>query len=227
MPRTPQQNGVVERRNRTLLDMVRCMLAHSLLPDFLWGDALRTTIYILNQVPSKSVPKTPYELIYGKKPSLRHFRIWGCKAEVRPYIPLTRKLDSKTISGFFIGYCIGSRGSRFYCPTHSTKIVESDRAVYLEDELDSGSQIPRVTTFGEEQVLIPLAPVSGDASSIVPPSDSVQPVTEDIEPVEAIEEILVRRSERTHRLAISNDYLVYLQEHEYEVVNDTDPINFS
>ena len=101
MPGTPQQNGVAKRRNRTLLDMVRCMLAHSLLPDFLWGDALRTAVYILNQVPSKSVPKTPYELIYGKKPSLRHFRIWGCKAEVRPYIPLTRKLDSKTISGFF------------------------------------------------------------------------------------------------------------------------------
>ena len=85
MPGTPQQNGVAERRNHTLLEMVRCMLSHSSLPDFLWGDALRTVVYILNQVPSKFVSKTPYELMSGKKPSLRHFHEWGCKAEVRPY----------------------------------------------------------------------------------------------------------------------------------------------
>jgi len=71
----PQQNGVAERRNHTLLEMVRCMLSHSSLPDFLWGDALGTTMYIHNQVPSKYVSKTPYELMFGKKPSLRHFHV--------------------------------------------------------------------------------------------------------------------------------------------------------
>ena len=59
---TPQQNGITERRNRTLLDMVRCMLVSSSLPGFLWGETLKTVAYILNQVPSKSVSKTPYEL---------------------------------------------------------------------------------------------------------------------------------------------------------------------
>ena len=87
MPGTPEQNGIAERRNHTLLDMVRCMLSNSTLPDFLWGEALRTAAYILNQVPSKSVPKTPYELWSGKRPSLRHFHVWGCRAEVRPYNP--------------------------------------------------------------------------------------------------------------------------------------------
>ena len=101
MPGTPQQNGVAERRNRTLLDMVRCMLSHSSLPDFLWGDAIKTAVYILNQVPSKSVPKTPYELMTGKKPTLKHFHVWGCKAKVRPSNPQLKKLDLKTISGFF------------------------------------------------------------------------------------------------------------------------------
>ena len=62
MSGTPQQNGVAERRNRTLLDMVRCMLSNSSLPKFMWGEALRTAAYILNQVSSKSVLKTPYEL---------------------------------------------------------------------------------------------------------------------------------------------------------------------
>ncbi|KAL6345280.1 hypothetical protein AAG906_015763 [Vitis piasezkii] len=58
----PDQNGVVERRNRTLLDMVRSMLSISKLPKFLWTEALKTTIYILNRVPTKVVPKTPFEL---------------------------------------------------------------------------------------------------------------------------------------------------------------------
>ncbi|RVW86797.1 Retrovirus-related Pol polyprotein from transposon TNT 1-94 [Vitis vinifera] len=62
MPGTPKQNGVVEQRNRTLIDMVRSMMSNSTLPEFLWGDALKTVVHILNRVPSKAVPKTPYEL---------------------------------------------------------------------------------------------------------------------------------------------------------------------
>ncbi|RVW44023.1 Retrovirus-related Pol polyprotein from transposon TNT 1-94 [Vitis vinifera] len=62
MPGTPEQNGVVERRNRTLIDMVRSMMSNSTLPEFLWGEALKTVVHILNRVPSKVVPKTPYEL---------------------------------------------------------------------------------------------------------------------------------------------------------------------
>ncbi|RVW95242.1 Retrovirus-related Pol polyprotein from transposon TNT 1-94 [Vitis vinifera] len=62
MPGTPEQNGVAERRNRTLIDMVRSMMSNSTLPEFLWGEALKTAVHILNRVPSKAVPKTPYEL---------------------------------------------------------------------------------------------------------------------------------------------------------------------
>jgi len=77
----PQQNGVAERKNRTLMDMVRSMMSYSTLPINLWMEALKTAIYILNRVPSKSVPKTPYELWTGREHSLNHFRAWGCPAE--------------------------------------------------------------------------------------------------------------------------------------------------
>ena len=89
------------------------MLINSQLLEILWGEALKTAAYILNQVPSKSIPKTPYELRSQKKPSLRHFHVWGYKVEVRPYNPQSKKLDSKTTSGYFVGYCVGSRGSKF------------------------------------------------------------------------------------------------------------------
>ena len=75
MPGKPSMNGVSERRNRTLKDMVRSMLSHSSLPESLWREALKTVVYILNRVPSKAVNKTPYELWTGKKPSIRHLHI--------------------------------------------------------------------------------------------------------------------------------------------------------
>jgi transposase InsO family protein len=77
MPGEPQQNGVAERRNRTLMDMVRSMISYSTLLVSLWMEALKTVIHILNRVPSKSVPKTPYEMWIGRVPSLRHLRVWG------------------------------------------------------------------------------------------------------------------------------------------------------
>ena len=104
---THQHNGIAESRNHTLLDMVLCMLINSLLLEFLWGEALKTTTYIFNQVPNKYVPKTPYELWSQRKLSLCHFHVWGSKVEVRPYNPQSKKLDPKTISGYFIGYCLG------------------------------------------------------------------------------------------------------------------------
>ena len=128
MPGTPQQNGVSERRNRTLMEMVRSMLSYSSVPLSLWMHALKSATYLLNWVPSKAVPKTPYELWTGKKPSLRHLHVWGCPAEVRIYNPHEKKLDARTISGYFIGYPKRSKAYRFYCPNHSTRIVESGNA---------------------------------------------------------------------------------------------------
>jgi hypothetical protein len=77
MPGTPLQNGVFEGRNRTLMEMVRSMLSFSYIPLSLWMHALKTSTYLLNRVPSKLVPKTPYELWTGKRPSLRHLHVWG------------------------------------------------------------------------------------------------------------------------------------------------------
>ena len=128
MPGTPQQNSVEERRNRTLMDVVRSMLSNSSILFLLWMYALRTVIYLLNRVPSKAVRKTPFELWTGMKASLRHLHVWGCVAEVRVYNPQEKKLDSRTISGFFIGYPEKSKGYRFYCPNHSTRLVETGNA---------------------------------------------------------------------------------------------------
>ena len=107
-PGTPQQNGVAERRNRTLLDIVRSMMSHASLPDSFWGYALQTAAHILNQVPSKTVLGTPYERWSGKKSVLNYFRIWGCPAHVLK--PKTGKLASRSELCLFVGYPLGTRG---------------------------------------------------------------------------------------------------------------------
>ena len=73
MPESPKQNGVAERRNRTLKDMIRSMMSRSNLPKYLWGEAIKTANYILNRVPGKSIPKTSFKLWISRKPSLTHF----------------------------------------------------------------------------------------------------------------------------------------------------------
>ena len=81
--RTPQRNGVSERRNRTLLDSVRSMMSHTDLPVSFWGHALETTAFILNRAPSKSVETTPYEMWHSKKPKVSFLKVWGCEAYVK------------------------------------------------------------------------------------------------------------------------------------------------
>ena len=81
------QNGIVEKRNQTLMEMARSMLSSSKLPRSLWTEALKTAAYILNCALTKVVAKTPFELFKGWKPSLHHMCIWGCSFEVRVYNP--------------------------------------------------------------------------------------------------------------------------------------------
>ncbi|KAA0035715.1 Retrovirus-related Pol polyprotein from transposon TNT 1-94 [Cucumis melo var. makuwa] len=200
--------------------------------------ALRTAQYLLNRVPSKSVPKTPFELWTGRKPSLRHLHVWGCQAEVRIYNPHEKKLDSRTTSGFFIGYPEKSKGYRFYCPKHSTRIVETGNVRFIENDITSGSLEPQKVEIQEVRVEIPSSITS---SQVVVPFvvDSVNNPQEqqingqtphnDIVTNESVrpQEIELRRFVRSRRSAISDDYLVYLHESEFDLSIDNDPVSFS
>ena len=121
--------------------MVRSMLSSSKLPKFLWTEALKTKAYIFNRVPTKVVSKTPFELFKRWKPSLRHMRFWECPSEVRIYNLQKKKLDLRTISGYFMGYAEKSKGYRFYCPHHNLRFVEPRNAKFLENDVASGSNL--------------------------------------------------------------------------------------
>ena len=115
-------------------------MSRSNLLEHLWGEAIKKTTYILNRVPIKFVPKTPFELWTSRKPSLNHFKVWGRPIEVKIYDPSLKKTDSRTTRCYFIGYLSHSKGYKFYCSTRGTRVVESQVAKFLE--LDVADSIP-------------------------------------------------------------------------------------
>ncbi|GKA63751.1 putative ribonuclease H-like domain-containing protein [Tanacetum coccineum] len=104
---TPQQNGVAERKNRTLIEAARTMLADSKLPTTFWAEAVNTACYVQNKVlVTKPHNKTPYELFLGRKPALGFMRPFGCPVIILNTIYQLGNFDGKVDEGFFVGYSI-------------------------------------------------------------------------------------------------------------------------
>lgn len=126
-PYTPQQNGVVERRNRTLMDMTRSLLKAMKVPNQLWGEAVRHSTYIINRVPTKSLnEQTPYESFTSKKPNIEHLRVFGCVAYAKINGPSLKKLDDRSKTVINLGTEPGSKAYRLYDPIASKVIVSRD-----------------------------------------------------------------------------------------------------
>ncbi|GJW98655.1 retrotransposon protein, putative, ty1-copia subclass [Tanacetum coccineum] len=135
-PYTPQHNGVSERRNRTLLDMVRSMMNLTTLPLSFWDYALESATRILNMVPTKKVDKTPYELWYGKVPNLSYLKVWGCEALVKRDTP--DKFQPRSIK--FV-----ARYAEFFEKNLITQEV-SGRAIDLEEIQDEDTSPSEITS---------------------------------------------------------------------------------
>jgi len=115
VPYTPQENGIAERQNRTLLNKVLSMMsAVNALKSF-WVLAYQTAIYLRNRSPSKSLNgKTPFEMWFGDVPSVSHLRVWGCKVLYQIPKAKRRKLDYKAKKGIFVGYEATSKHYKVY-----------------------------------------------------------------------------------------------------------------
>ncbi|MCO5605001.1 hypothetical protein L7F22_059176 [Adiantum nelumboides] len=132
MPYTPQQNGVAERKNRSLMEMARCMLKAKSLPHKLWMEAVACAAHVLNRCPTRALKTiTPYESWYDRKPSVSYLRVFGCLAYAHIPQQLRGKLDDKAVKCIFVGYSSGSKGYRLYNPA-TNKIFESRDVIFAE-----------------------------------------------------------------------------------------------
>ncbi|GKC41176.1 putative ribonuclease H-like domain-containing protein [Tanacetum coccineum] len=140
--RTPQQNGVAERRNRTLIEAARTMLVDSKLPTTFWAEAVNTACYVLNRVlVIKPHNKTPYELIRGRTPLIDFMKPFGCPVTILNTRDHLGKFDGKADEGFFVGYSVVSKAMRVF--NKRTRIVEETLNIrFLENAPNVTSNRP-------------------------------------------------------------------------------------
>jgi hypothetical protein len=126
-PYSPQQNGVVEWRNQSVVTMARCMLKAKGLPGYFWGEAVSTAVHILNRSPTRALDgKMPYEAWHGEIPAIHYFRMFGCIAHVKITRLNLKKLDDRSRKAIFVGYEVRSKAYRCYDPVDQHVIISRD-----------------------------------------------------------------------------------------------------
>lgn len=132
-PYSPQQNGVSEKKNISIMEMGKCMMQEKMLPKKFWVEATNTAVFLLNRLPTKALERsTPFEVWYGVKPSAKNLKVFGCLCYT--HVPEVKrdKLDKKAELGIFIGYSLQSKAYRIFPMTG--KVTMSRDVVFLEED---------------------------------------------------------------------------------------------
>ncbi|KAJ9566365.1 hypothetical protein OSB04_002331 [Centaurea solstitialis] len=138
--RTPEQNGVVERRNRTLVEAARSMLAESQLPQYLWAEVVNTACYTQNRsIIHRRFGQTPYHILFGRIPSVGHFKVFGCKCFVLNETENRGKFGPKSDELVFVGYSESSIAYRVL--NRQTRIVTESINVHFDPITELSSDI--------------------------------------------------------------------------------------
>ena len=222
-PYSPQQNGIAERKNRTLKEMMNAMLISSGLGQDMWGDAILSANYLLNKIPFKKKDVTPYELWMGRKPSYKFLKVWGCLAKVVVPPPKVQKIGPKTVDCVFIGYaqhssdCVStslaehSSSYRFLVhesknpEIHKNSIMESRNATFFENVFP---RLEKGNTSSSTLV----------GSSSTPVGEIVQNVPQEQSEAEEVEP---RRSKRQRiEKSFGPDFIAYMVEDEPQTYKD-------
>ncbi|GJU15463.1 retrovirus-related pol polyprotein from transposon TNT 1-94 [Tanacetum coccineum] len=179
VPRTPQQNGVVERRNRTLVEAARTMLIFSKAPMFLWAEAVATACYTQNRsLIHTRHNKTPYELVHDKKPDLTFLRVFGALCYPTNDSEDLGKFQAKADIGIFVGYAPSRKGYRIY-NKRTRRLMETIHVTF--DEMHQTMAPVRISSGPEPIMMTPGQLNSGLAPSPVPATTYIPPTDKDLE----------------------------------------------
>lgn len=160
-PRAPQQNGVAERSNRTVVEMARCLRLESGLDKEFWAEACKTSVYVLNRVPSAVLDgQTPHFKLFGKQAKLDHLRVFGCRAYAQIYPNERTKMDPKAWRGIMIGYDEhNNRCYRIYDPVR--KVIRKTVHVTFEESVFPAKK-EKKNGLNDEEIRKPAAEAEGN-----------------------------------------------------------------
>ncbi|GKA46388.1 retrovirus-related pol polyprotein from transposon TNT 1-94 [Tanacetum coccineum] len=179
VPRTPQQNGIVKRWNRTLVEVARTMLIFSKAPLFLWSETVATVCYTQNQSLIHTLHnKTPYELVHDKKPDLSFLRIFGALCHPINDSEDLGKLKAKADIEFFVGYAPNRKGYRIY-NKRTRQIMETIHVTF--DELTKQTALVHSSPGPVHNLLTPGPISSGLVSNSPPAAPYVPPTNKELE----------------------------------------------
>ncbi|GJU95044.1 putative ribonuclease H-like domain-containing protein [Tanacetum coccineum] len=205
--RTPQQNGVAERMNRTLIEAARTMLADSHLPTTFWAEAVNTACYTFNRVRvTKPQNKTPYELLFGHKPILSYIRPFGCHVTILNTLSPLGKFDGKSDEGFLVGYSVNSKAFRVY--NLVTKRVEVNLHVNFLEEKPNVQGLGHRWMFDLDYLTDSMNYIPVSLQNQANPAGSKEVIDIDVQTEEA-EELLVVSSTSRKAAAVSNKHIMF------------------
>lgn len=131
---TPQQNGVVERKHRHILEVARSLRPHANLPISFWGECILTATYIINRLPTKAIKnRTPFDILFNKQPIYDHMRVFGCLVYAHDNSGKGDKFSERGRPGIFVGYPSGQKGYRVY--DAQTKRIFTSRDVTFFEQI--------------------------------------------------------------------------------------------
>jgi hypothetical protein len=150
-PYTPQQKGVVERKNRTLIDMTRTMLGEFKTPERFWSKAVNTACHAINRLYlHRLLKKTFYELLTGNKPNVSYFRVFGSKCYILVKKGRHSKFAPKAVEGFLLGYDSNTKAYRVF--NKSSRLVEVSSDVVFDETNGSPREHVDLDDIDEDEV---------------------------------------------------------------------------
>lgn len=224
-PYTPQQNGVVERKHRHILEIGRALKIQSHIPSRFWGNCVLTAVYLINRLPSVLLNgKSPYEMMYQRPPNLDHLRVFGCLCFATT-LPRGDKFAARAKRAVFIGYSSTQKGYKLY--DLETKTVFISRDVIFRENIfpfqgdQSQDSLPLLSPFLQDASVLsdhiidvlptavaqPMSsPENSELSSADPPPDAAtleQVVVNETESATLSQDILVHPAGEAHEPAAS------------------------
>ena len=202
-PYTPQQNGVSERLNRTLVEAVRSMLIHSNLPLSFWAEAVQCAVYAHNRSPTSALQDvTPFECWFGVKPNISNLRVFGCVCYYHVPDSQRQKLDPKARKAIFVGYPEGVKGYKIM-DIETSKFIKTRNIKFEEGTFHSFDENAVDKKWAEKFVVFPEEFISEDGdisdekvnlqltTDVVPSSNAVvQPVNTEIDDRDSLSAVI-------------------------------------